>query len=60
MGGPGRDHGRRPVRGAMRLPALALMWRVWPVTGSDRFPAADRDAQEVCGQPEYSAVIRLS
>jgi hypothetical protein len=33
---------------------------VWLVTGSERFAAANRDAQEVCGQPEYSAVIRLS
>jgi hypothetical protein len=32
----------------------------WLVTGSERFAAANRDAQEVCGQPEYSAVIRLS
>jgi hypothetical protein len=40
------------------LPCLNV--EVWLVTGSEQFPAANRDAQEACGQPEYSAVIRLS
>ena len=40
------------------LPCLNV--EVWLVTESERFPAANRDAQEACVQPEYSAVIRLS
>jgi hypothetical protein len=57
--GPGWEHGRRPVRALCGCqPCLNV--EVWLVTGSGRFAAANRDAQEVCGQPEYSAVIRLS
>jgi hypothetical protein len=48
--------GRRALYGC--LPCLNV--EVWLVTGSEQFPAANRDAQEASGQPEYSAVIRLS